>query len=267
MSSSLQPFSGTYATGGFFPYIPPISPYVLPSAPFDDVISALGIRLGWGKSHTCACISYPTTNSPAGSPNQSCQTCSGRGIYWDALLPFTGLITYGHIEPAPDEPGLTQDPKIGMIIHGEPRLSIPYNAGVSWEECSEFDLVVELDAQMRFNTTLSNTGNQTIPYQQGLSIAAIGAVTTWATGASGTGSVVPITGYTVSGATVTIPPVWVPNTNFVVEFIASPTYVCFRIGGGLPHVRPFAGGGIPYPRRFRLQPVDLWLRNLPLGNY
>ena len=254
-------------TGAYFPQINPIFPYSLPADPFNLLIDAYGQNLLWCKSHTCPCTAYPTATNPAGSPNPSCQTCHGRGAYWDSPVPFIGLLTFGHHESgAGIEPGAAMDPRHGNILEGQPWLSMTQAAGVVWEEASEFDIFVESDAVTRFNTTLSAgpSGIIHLPFQQSLSVAATGAVSTWN---PTTASVAPVTGYTVSGTTVVIPASYLDNTPYVVEFEAAPSYVAFRGIGGFPHTRPFVRGQMAYPRRFRLQPLDLWLREQGLANF
>ncbi len=68
-----------------------------------------------------------------------------------------------------------------------------------------------------------------------------------------------VTHYAIDGPTVTIG--GYPNgTAYMVEFQAAALYVAFRRAGGLPHVRPFGGGTVNEPRRFRLQALDFWTR-------
>lgn len=265
IASGLVPITGPYTRDAFFPAIAPVQPYILPSVPFDTTINTLGVRLGWGKSHSCPCVAFPSNHSVPGSANPQCQTCSGRGIYWDPLVPFVGVISYGHRAGVRDEPGMRVTPEAGLVYQAEPTLTIPSTGGAVWESCSEYDLITEVDAQMRFNSRLTVGRQQTVPYQQGVSIAATGAVTTWLPAAanSSSGAVVPVTGYSVSGTTVTLPPEWPTGTPYIVEFNAVPTYVCFRIGGGFPHSRNFNLGQTAYPKRFHLTALELFIRGLP----
>lgn len=256
----LVPITGGWVSGDYFPAMPPVQPYILPPDPFDITIRNLGVRLGWGKSHSCPCSYYPTSFSSAGSPNPQCQTCSGHGVYWDSLVPFVGIISFGHRAGVRDEPGMRISPDTGLVFEAEPTLTIPYSAGSVWMQMSEYDLIVEVDSQIRFNAILEVGKIQTLPYQQCVNVATTGAVTTWTTGASGVGAVTQVTGYAVSGVTVTIPASYPTGTPYMVEFNASPTYVSFRIGGGFPHVRPFNLGQTAYPKRFHLTPLDLFLR-------
>lgn len=252
-------------TGAYFPFLAPPEPYSLPGDPFDKIIEHFGLRLGWGKSHICACTAFATPMSPAGSPNPSCITCQGRGIYWDMpLVSFVGLITYGHTVQASNEPGARMDSTLGHIIQGDPRLTISPSAGVPWEEASEFDVFVETDATMRFNASLSVGGVQYVPYQHNVTVAPSGAVSTWSPSTSG---IVQVHGYSVSGAQVVLPAGYASGTPYIVEFTAAPAYVAFRLDGSFPHNRPFVQGTIAYPKRFRLTPLDLWLRDGVASNF
>lgn len=266
-ATGLVPITGGYTSGAFFPAIAPVQPYILPSLPFDVTITTLGVRLGWGKAHTCACTYYPSTHSVAGSPNAQCTTCSGRGIYWDPLVPFVGIISYGHRAGVRDEPGMRVTEAAGLVYQAEPTLTIPYSSGNVWESCSEYDIIVEVDSQMRFNARLIVGKQQTVPYQHGVAIATSGAVTTWApTGSgSGMGTTIPIGDYSVNGASVILGSEWTAGTPYIVEFNANPTYVCFRIGGGFPHTRNFNRGQTAYPKRFHLTAMELFIRGLPAG--
>lgn len=266
-AGNLVPITGGWTGGSYFPAIMPVQPYLLPPDPFDLTINAIGVRLGWGKSHSCPCSYYPVTQSVAGSPNAQCTTCSGRGVYWEDLVPFVGIISYGHRTGVRDEPGMQIETDTGLVVRSEPTLTIPYSAGVPWMQCSEYDLIVEVDAQTRFNASLAVGGTLVLPYQFGVNVPITGAVTTWATGASGVGDVIAVTGYAVNGATL-IPPVGLASgTPLMVEYFASPAYVCFRIGGGYPHNRPFNQGRTAYPKRFHLTATDLWLRGLRAGAF
>lgn len=260
------PITGGWVSGDFFPAVPPVQPYLLPPDPFDITIGKIGVRLGWGKSHSCPCSYYPLTSSPAGSPNPQCQTCSGHGVYWDPLVPFIGIISFGHRAGVRDEPGMRMAPDTGLVFESEPTLTLPYSAGNVWMECSEYDLILEVDSQIRYNAVLEVGGIQTLPYQQCVNVAATGAVTTWVPATCGVGAIQPVTGYTVSGVSVVIPDSYPDGTPYMVEFNASPVYVCFRIGGGFPHFRPFNQGQTAYPKRFHLTPLDLFLRGLPVNS-
>ena len=189
-----------------------------------------------------------------------------------------------HQSPTPDEPGGFTDEKMGTLHQGMPSITIPANNPYlvsgdpgqpwpAWQGAGIGDQFVMVDMQTRFNAVLQVSGVVNLPYHQGVLVAAAGAVTTYD---ATTFVTQPVLDYVVSGATVTLPPGYPPGTNYIVEFQASPTYVAFRKAGGDPHIRPAGGGQISEPRRFRLQMLDLWLREnapgtqsyaAPLGNY
>lgn len=221
----------------------------------------------WMKSHACPCV---YGGPMPGSPDINCQTCQGRGIYWDAPSAiFTGLITWVHIARTPDEPGFFTHEKVGITQRGEPTITIPFTGDGTpddptptvWQEANVYDAYIEVDAEARYNANLYVGGITAVPYQQGLQIAPTGAVTIYNTA---THAVSSVTGYTVSGATVTLPPTYPPNTSFNVEFLAKPVYVAFDRTSA-PHIRPFGIGTTNnivnnLPRRWRAQTLDLFTR-------
>ena len=244
----------------YTPFLPPMNPYAMPPGTFDAIISAYGVRLSWQKSHLCPCV---YGGGIAGSPDNQCQTCLGRGWYWDApSSPFVGLITFMHLAPSPDEPGAVTDEKWGMMNRGEPVVTLGATTGSDinvqtvYTTASLNDIFTELDTSDRFESELQVGGIQSVPYQQNVSIAASGAVTIYD---PINHIVTPVTGYVVSGATVTLPGSYVSGTAYVVEYFASKSYVAYRHAGATAHERPF-GSGLKQPRRFRLQLLDLWLR-------
>ena len=243
------------------PYMPPISPLIMPEEIYDDMMAKYGIRLAWRKSHACPCM---FGSRIPGSPDPQCRTCGGRGIYWDPPSDiFFGLLTWRHMSPTPDEFGAQIHENAGQLQHGEPTLTIPYTAGASgiiWQNASVYDAYVEVDATDRFSAQLQVNGIMALPYQNGVTVEASGAVTVYDTVNH---VVTPVTGYVVSGASVTLPSGYAPETRYNVEFIANPVYVALRKAGALPMARPFGGAGPPInnlPRRFRIQSLDLWLR-------
>lgn len=241
-------------SGVAFPYLPPISPQIMPFQPFDQVMAKYGISLIWQRSHLCPCM-YGN-NTLTGSPDPQCLTCKGLGWYWDAPSPaFQGLITFVHMSPSPDEPGAPMDEKFGLVQHAEPTLTLPFSAGDVWKTASINDVFTMINAIDRFDAQLQVGGVQTVPYQQQLTVAASGAVTVYDTVAH---AVVPVSGYIVSGATVTLPSGYAPGTPYIVTFTAAKSFVAWRSAGSVGHDRPF--GGITLPKRFRLQALDFWLR-------
>lgn len=255
--------------------LPNITPYLLPQEPFNALISKIGARTTWMRSHTCPCtfagggalgaLPFP------GSPQPDCLQCFGIGTYWDPpTLPFMVGVSYMHLSPSPDEPGTIMDPKFGSVQTSEPSVTIPYlnpddpmSPLLAWTYASTNDMFVMVDMLSRFTAVLQVGGIEVLPYQQNLQIAPEGAVTVYDP-VSRTIQFVP---YDISGAQVTIDTSIYPvGTNYMVEFQSAPVYVAWRRSGGLPHVRPFGGGGVTLPRRFRLQALDFWTRqrmNIP----
>lgn len=236
-------------------YFPPISPYVLPVTPLDNLMKAYGVDLTWQKSHLCPCV---MSGAVTGSPDPQCLTCKGIGWYWnEASAIFRGLITFIHMSPTPDEPGTMMDPKWGVIQQSEPTLTIPYTAAPDiWTQASINDVFTQVNAIDRYEVSLQVGGVTTVPYQQKLTIAPIGAVTIYNTE---TRTVETVTGYTVNGPTITLPAQYPDGTNFVVSYSAAKAFSAWRPAGTMGHDRPF--GNLTLPKRFRLQALDLWLRS------
>lgn len=235
------------------PFLPPFTPYFMPNQGMDQLINATGVQLTWQKSHLCPCT---FGSELPGSPDPQCQTCNGHGWYWDAPIgPFTGIITFIHLAPAPDEPGAKMNEDFGTIYRSEPTLTIPFAASNIWAYASLNDVFVEINAIDRFEVELQVGGKQTLPYTQQVTVAPTGAVTTYDTVNKIVNQVV---GYTVSGSTVTIPNTYPIGTPYIVEFTAAKAFVAWRTGGALPHDRPFQN--VPLPKRYHLQQLDLWLR-------
>lgn len=240
-------------SGFMGPFYPPIDPYRLPNQAFDNLIENTGERFVWMKNHTCPCM---YAGEIPGSPDPSCLTCGGRGIYWDQPSdPFHALFIYVSRFSTQSQPGAQIDTDQGLAQNAEPSLTIPQIAGLVWQEASIFDIFVEIDASTRFNAQLQVGNNEQVPYQQQLVIAASGAVTIWD---PATTVVQTVSGYTVSGASVFLPSGYAVGTNYIVDFIAAPAFVAYRSAGAAPHIRPF--GRLPEPRRFQLQLLDYWLR-------
>jgi hypothetical protein len=242
----------------YTPFFPPIEPYVLPRANFEGIINAYGVDLTWYKSHSCPCI---YGGQQEGSPDPSCLTCRGRGVYWDgASAVFRGLITFIHTSPTPDEPGSMMSTQQGLITNGEPALTITDRDSTVWQEASIYDLFVEVNAVSRFNANLQVGGQTYLPYPQQVTVAPTGAVTVWN---PTTHRVDSAPSYTVTGSQVVLNDYPI-DTAYMVEFTAATTYVAYRVAGAPPHVRPF--GNVAEPRRMRLQALDLWLRSKGQGD-
>lgn len=253
----------------------------MPEPRLDGLINNYGLRLGWMRNHTCPCTmgaEYP------GSPDPGCNTCLGRGIYWEQPVAFSGLMTYMHTSSAPDEPGFHTDPVVGQVSRAEPTLTIPALPGSTiWQNASAFDAYIEYDATARFNTALVVGQNTALPYPFGVEIL---GVTAWNPATKTTYSV-PIVDilteggfplltesgspllreptYLVNGTTVTLPG-FEDGIAYVVEYTAQPVFIAYRSAGGSPHTRPFGLGGTLIPRRFHIQTLDIWFRSRETGD-
>ena len=257
----------------------PSAQRLIPSAPFEALISQVGQRVSWMRSHTCPCVfggAGPQGKLPTpGSAAKGCKQCLGVGTYWDQpSMPFIAWISYMHLSTAPDEPGVDMDPKFGLLNRGDPTVTIPHSnpnldpadpaqPTAVWNNGSVNDIFVPIDMTARYTAVLQDSGQINLPYQQNLTVAPSGAVTIWDPVAQ---TIAHVSGYGVSGATVTLPSTYTPGLNYMVEFSCAPIYVAHRHAGGVPHVRPFGGGTITEPRRFRLQVLDFWTRQRGLQN-
>jgi hypothetical protein len=246
---------------------------LLPPQAFEGLIAQVGQRVVWMKSHTCPCVfggSGPQGKLPfPGSAARGCTKCFGVGTYWDLPgLPFISWISFMHMSPTPDEPGTRMNEDYGLFQMSEPSLTLPRSnpnlamedpaqPTTAWQDASTDDIFVPVDMLARYTAVLQEGGAINLPYQQNLQVALTGAVTVWDPVAMAVNFV---SGYAVSGATVTLPGGYAEGLNYMVEFQAAPVYVAFRSAGGLPHVRPFGGGVALEPRRFRLQSLDWWTR-------
>lgn len=241
--------------------MPPVVPYMPPTfltldpARFDQLIYTNGVRLWWMKNHNCPC----TYGGPTpGSPDPSCETCKGRGVYWDDPVgPIIGLITFIHTSPTPDEPGAIMNEDEGLAMNGEPALTIGYStASGIWDEAGLFDQFVEYDTTSRMQINLIKGSQETIVYANNLYVPASGAVTLYD---AVNKRVITNASYTVSGVQVLLSSGYPDGTPFTVSFYAAPSYVAYRQAGAPAHIRPF-GAGLKEPRRYRLQLLDYWLR-------
>jgi hypothetical protein len=248
-------------------YFPPMS-VTMPPGAYEALLAAKGVRLTWFRSHTCPCVN---AGEIRGSAEPGCRTCRGYGTYWDAPVgPFAGLVTDFASAPSPIEPGMRVDDKFGQFIDSQPVLTLvnasPYNAAGSqaaidlasvWAGANVKDIFCFVDASARWSTILEQGGTQVVPFQQNLSIAPTGAVTTW----DPVNRVVNVVeGYQIEGAQVTLPPGYPDGTAYTVEFTSAPIYVAHKSAGASPHVRPFGLGTANLPRRFHIQTLDFWTR-------
>jgi hypothetical protein len=252
-------------------FIPPTLK-ALPPGAFEALIATHGQRCSWLKSHTCPCV-YAGSGANGqlpqlGSAQRNCTQCGGVGTYWDPpSIPAKVLITFMHVSPTPDEPGVRMNESYGMWQTAEPSLTVPYwnptlpvgDPGQPtniWQNASTNDQFVPVDSLIRYTAVLQVGVKENLPYQQNLQIEPQGAVTVWDPVSN---AVVPVENYSSDGPTVRIGGYPV-GTNYMVEFQASPIYVVFRAAGGLPHTRAFGGGMANEPKRWRLQSLDFWTR-------
>lgn len=258
--------------------VPNTATTLLPEARFDSLISEVGQRVAWMRSHACPCV-YSQTQannqlSTAGSAQRACQTCFGIGFYWDPPSPlFRSYISFTTMSSTPDEPGVHMNETFGPIQMAEPSITIPFcnpnllpndpaQPTAAWINASTDDIFIAPDMLSRYTAMLQVGGLTNLPFQQNLQVAPAGAVTVWN---PVTSSVVPVLGYTVNGPSVTIPNY--PNgTSYMVEFEAAALWVAWKRAGGMAHIRPFGGGTVNEPRRFRLQALDPWMRQRGIQN-
>ncbi len=249
------------------PIVPAITPWLLPAAPFENLIAQMGQRASWMKAHTCPCIyagGGPQGRLPSpGTADPACLQCFGVGMYWDPPSdPFPALATFTQMTPTPNEPGVFTNETVGPIQSADPALTIPYlnpsnpnTPNAAWQYAGTDDIFVLPDSTTRYNAVLQAGGITALPYQQNVVIAASGAVSTYD----------PITqqvsfpSYSTSGTSVIVPSLQ-QGQNFIVEFQAAPLYVVYRKAGGLPHIRAFGSGQVNLPRKYHLSTLDLWLR-------
>lgn len=253
-------------------FVPSTAAVLLPEYRFDALISEVGQRIGWMRSHACPCTyGYTLENNrlaTPGSAQRACKTCLGIGFYWDAPgPPFRAYMSFMHVAATPDEPGVIMNETFGPAQTGEPSITIPYrNPNLvtddpaqptgAWTNASTDDIFVAIDMLTRYTAKLQVGGLTSLPFQQNLQVAPVGAVTVWDPTVS---QAIPVLNYAVNGPTVTIANY--PNgTSYMVEFQAAQLWVAWKRAGGLPHIRPFGGGTDNLPRRFRLQTLDPWLR-------
>ena len=152
------------------PFIPNFGRNLMPAALANAMVRNNGLRLQWMQSHVCPCT---FSTAIPGSPEPACNTCHGRGRYWDAPQAsgnFIGLVTFMHTSEAADEPGITTDPAYGQVAHAEPTITVPSDVHPVWDLASEFDAFVEVDAINRWGTVLTVGNSPVLPYQQNLEI-------------------------------------------------------------------------------------------------
>lgn len=236
------------------PYFPNFGRHLMPADLSNAMLRNNGIRMAWMANHACPCTF--STEIP-GSADPACNTCHGRGRYWDAPTDantFVGGRSFMHTSEAADEPGVTTDPAVGQIMHAEPTITIPSDIHPAWDLATEYDAFVEPDSINRFNTVLQVGNSPVLPYQQQFTLLNVTAYD------SANKVIIPLTAdsYAVSGAAVTL--IGFPEgTPYAVEYNASPVWIIWRRSGGMAHNRPF-GDGTPLPKRFRGMLLDIWTR-------
>jgi hypothetical protein len=236
------------------PFIPNFGRQLMPPALVNNTIRNNGIRLQWMQSHACPC-SFST--EILGSPDPSCNTCHGRGRFWDPPQPtgvFIGAVSFMHTSEAADEPGVTTDPTWGQVMHAEPTITVPSDVHPVWDLASEYDAFVEPDATNRFGSVLTVGGSPILPYQQGLQVLSVTAYDVV------NKKIIPLTpdDFVVSGGAVFVSG-FAKGTPYNVEYNASPVWIAWRRAGGLAHSRPF-GDGTALPKRYRGMLLDIWTR-------
>lgn len=242
------------------PFLPPMSPYVLPAGPLNSLLAQYGVNILWAKSHQCPCT---YGGDLPGSPTIGCQACHGRGIYYDAEVPFVGLITYAGTSRSPNEPGVDTDTTNGLMINASPQLTIPSTAGLVYEQASLYDAFIEIDYTARYNCSLTVGGNGALPFQIGASVAPTGAVRVYNTVTNNVEIASDYTVDTSNGVSVILNG-YPDNTAYMVEYTASPAYTAFG-SGGMPHGRPFGLGTVALSKRFTLKLLDAWTRATQVG--
>lgn len=236
--------------------------FYLDTTRFDSTISSIGVNMLWRKSHICPC------GGTTGSPDPLCQQCGGVGRYWDTpSAEFVASISFMY----PDDPSSRTNFKLGSFVAARPVLTIPQIAGIVWDQASVYDLFVLPDMTQRFTVNLTNPvdGNSkanSLPYNYGVNVPVSGAVFWYD---SQTKQISADNNYLVettpSGITYVSLTDQGQGIPFSVEYTANQAYVAYE-RGSMPHIRPEVGG-FRMPRRFQIQPLDIWTRGLPtIGN-
>lgn len=246
-------------------YTPPFGFSVaLPPDAFNDLITWAGIKVLYLKAHACPCAG----DTGSAQPQPRCNACFGRGYYWDPPQgPFIVLVTYISWIGRNVAIGETMDPTYGQVDNAGPIITIqnsPANQ-VIFQQTNTKDLFVEVNATQRFQATMRVGENEIVPQWQ-----ILGAPNT-SFSIAPTGAVVvedpvlmqPVGGvaYTVNGGQVVLSGGYPTGTAYTVEYYSQPTFVIEEAFGGLMHARPF-GQGLLYPHRYKMQLLDLWLRDL-----
>lgn len=234
--------------------MPSFARQMMPAPLLNASIRAAGTRMQWMKSHECPCT---MASELGGSPLPNCNTCHGRGRYWDPPGHIVTLLrTFMHTSEAADEPGVLMDPRAGVTAHAEPTITIPSDVMPEWAEASDYDAFVEIDTHTRFETAMQVGGITIIPYQQALEVLSVTVFDQSTLRAV----LIPSTSYRVDSGQVTL--IGYPEgTAFTVSYKANPVWIAWRRAGALPHTRMFGAGTDALPTRFRAQLLDIWTRS------
>lgn len=238
------------------PYFPDAPSITQPEAVFDAQFQNLGLNLGWMRSHTCPCA------AASGNPDPECQSCYGRGIYWEDPKAFLGYYVYMHTGAAPEEPGASVNARTGLTQAAEPVLSIPKNGSLSenevWTYAALFDAYVELDATTRYSDLFSTSDSRPMALTNPVGATILG-VTRYDLDSKKVATV-PLDEVTVANGVISLDSS-LEGMGVSVDYTALPTHIAYNKTGGLIHNRPFAQGRDGLPKRFHIQALDVFLRS------
>ena len=226
--------------------------FSIPQTVFDNLVQAFGVRIMWKKSHFCPC-----TEANNGSPLPACQTCFGRGIYWDDMIgPFTVLLASAIASESQRAPGAATNTEFGLVQTTGPWVTVSPSNGKLYDELSVYDIIVEMDAVRRLNDTFTQGSGQPLSYALMAKIANVYYFDT------STNQSVRITNYSYDPSSGIVSSDMPEGTAFTVEYYAPYSYVVYGNVGGITHVRPLIQGRASYPKRVRTEYLDIWLRDI-----
>ena len=231
----------------------------------DSLINWASIEIMWMKSHSCPCIGNN------GSARADCNVCFGRGFYWDPPSgPYGVLITLITWIGRNVDMGNAMDLDYGTIFQGHPLITIPVNVQPLWSQTNTKDVIVEINTVMRFQASLLVGEREILPAwhvidPSTITIAPSGAVVVENPSINQPVSGVPYTYNPTTGVIALLPNAdfpsgWPNGTSYIVEYYSPLSFVIDEPYGGLAHVRPF-GQGLKYPRRWKMNLLDVWLRD------
>jgi hypothetical protein len=233
--------------------------YNFPNERFNIFLQQYGMLVFWLRGHLCACIDDDTGFSPEGmavkvkgTPSPYCNTCGGRGLYWD---PPQGPYTVAFQHP-PHTQGATMQDIIGIVEEGINEVIVPTNATPMWAEVNTYDAVVVQGSDTRFHSTLTVGVQETLPYFWNVHVNPNG-VTVYD---SSTQTVVPVPSenITVNNDKVILTG-YPKGTPYVVDYTAWPIYVVFGERGGIVQFAALLNN-TTYPRTVMVKLLDLWTR-------